>query len=145
LAAGADEAGLHDILPKTNDGSLDFDVAVTITSAMKEVHSAARILGPRSLMPNPKIATVSDDLPAAIQVEKAGRVESKMDMIANRSIVVRKRSFNLQNLADNCNVAVDVLFEMRPDEFCGKFVESMKITGIMTLGITLPQKIFGKL
>ncbi|MDR2603310.1 MAG: 50S ribosomal protein L1 [Puniceicoccales bacterium] len=144
LAAGADEAGLHDVLQKINDGWLDFDVAVATTSAMKEVRSAARILGPRGLMPNPKTGTVSDDLSSAIQAVKSGRVEFKMDKTANLAIVIGKRSFDGPKLVENCERAIDVLSKMRPVEFRGKFVESMTIAGSMTPGVRLLQKIFGK-
>jgi large subunit ribosomal protein L1 len=144
LAAGADEAGLGDILQKINDGWLDFDVAVATTSAMREVRSVARILGPRGLMPNPKTGTVSDDLDAAIKAVKAGRVEFKMDKTANLAVVVGKRSFDAQKLVDNCEVAIGVLSKSRPDDFRGKFIESMTIAATMTPGVKLSSKIFGK-
>lgn len=144
LSAGADEAGLGDVLQKINDGWLDFDVAVATTEAMKEVRSVARILGPRGLMPNPKTGTVSDDIASAIQAVKAGRVEFKMDKTANVAVVVGKRSFDIAKLIENCEVAIDVLGRSRPSEFRGKFVLSMTLSGTMTPGIKLSSKIFGK-
>jgi large subunit ribosomal protein L1 len=144
LSFGADEAGLQDMLQKISDGWLDFDVAVATTSAMKEVRSVARILGPRGLMPNPKTGTVSDDLEAAIKAVKAGRIEFKMDKTANLAIVVGKRSFGAQKLTENCEAAIDVLSKMRPAEFRGKFVVSMTIAATMTPGVKLSSKIFGK-
>ena len=66
LAAGADYAGLEDLIKKVQDGWLDFDVALSTTTAMKEVRSVARVLGPRGLMPTPKAGTVTDDLASAI-------------------------------------------------------------------------------
>jgi large subunit ribosomal protein L1 len=144
LAAGADVAGLQEILQKINDGWLDFDVAIATTEAMKEVRSVARILGPRGLMPNPKVGTVSDDLPSAIKSVKAGRIEFKMDKTANLAIVIGKRSFAGSKLVENCEAAVDVLSKMRPDEFRGKFINSMSIAATMTPAIKLSAKIFGK-
>ncbi|MDR2738038.1 MAG: 50S ribosomal protein L1 [Puniceicoccales bacterium] len=144
LAAGADEAGLQDILQKISDGWFDFDVAVATTAAMKEVRSVARILGPRGLMPNPKTGTVSDDLPSAIKAVKAGRVEFKMDKTANLAIVVGKRSFDTQKLVENCGAIVEVLSKSRPLEFRGKFIASMTMAATMTPGIKLSSKIFGK-
>lgn len=144
LAAGADEAGLTDVLQKINNGWLDFDVAVATTEAMKEVRSVARVLGPRGLMPNPKTGTVSDDLVSAIQAVKAGRVEFKMDKTANVAVVVGKRSFEIEKLIENCEVAIDVLGKARPAEFRGKFMLSMTLSGTMTPGIKLSSKIFGK-
>jgi large subunit ribosomal protein L1 len=144
IAAGADEAGLHGILQRINDGWLDFDVAVATTAAMREVRSVARILGPRGLMPNPKSGTVSDDLASAIGAVKAGRVEFKMDKTANLSILIGKRSFDGQRLIENCEAAMDVLSKARPSEFRGKFIASMTIAATMTPGIRLSSKIFSK-
>ena len=79
LAAGADTAGLADIMQKINEGWLDFDVAIATTEAMKQVRTLARVLGPKGLMPNPKSGTVTDDIAAGIKAVKAGRVEFKMD------------------------------------------------------------------
>ena len=144
LAAGADYAGLQDMLQKISDGWLEFDVAVATTAAMKEVRSAARILGPRGLMPNPKTGTVSDDLSGAIKAVKAGRVEFKMDKTANLAIVVGKRAFESSKLLENCEAAIDVLSKSRPAEFKGRFVLSMTLAGTMTPGVKLSSKIFGK-
>ncbi|RME73487.1 MAG: 50S ribosomal protein L1, partial [Verrucomicrobia bacterium] len=77
--AGADYAGLEDLIEKIKEGWLDFDVAVATPEAMKEVRQIARVLGPKGLMPNPKSGTVSPDLAEAIKAVKAGRVEFKMD------------------------------------------------------------------
>lgn len=144
IAAGADWAGLSDLLQKINDGWLDFDVAVATTSAMREVRSVARILGPRGLMPNPKTGTVSDDLDSAIKAVKAGRVEFKMDKTANMAVVVGKRSFEPEKLVENCETAISALAKARPSEFRGRFVMSMTIAATMTPGIKLSSKIFGK-
>ena len=82
IAAGADHAGLADLMTKINEGWLDFDVAIATTEAMKQVRTLARVLGPKGLMPNPKSGTVTDDIPAGIKAVKAGRVEFKMDKTA---------------------------------------------------------------
>jgi large subunit ribosomal protein L1 len=145
FAACVDKAGLHDVLHKINDGWFDFDVAVVIISAMTKVRSAARIVDPRGLMPNPKTGTVSDDLPSAIQAVKTRRVAFEMDKTVNLSIVIGKQSFNVQNLAENCDVGIYVLSKMRPMEFRSKFVELMTIEGVMIPGIGLSQKIFENL
>ena len=144
ISAGADWAGLSDLLQKINEGWLDFDVAVATTSAMREVRSVARILGPRGLMPNPKTGTVSDDLESAIKAVKAGRVEFKMDKTANMAVVVGKRSFEPEKLVENCEAAISALAKARPSEFRGRFVMSMTIAATMTPGIRLSSKIFGK-
>ena len=144
ISAGADWAGLGDLLQKINAGWLDFDVAVATASAMREVRSVARVLGPRGLMPNPKTGTVSDDLDSAIKAVKAGRVEFKMDKTANMAVVVGKRSFEPEKLVENCEAAINALAKARPSEFRGRFVMSMTIVATMTPGIRLSSKIFGK-
>ena len=83
IKAGADKAGLGDLIKEIEGGWMDFDVAVSTTSAMKEVRKVARVLGPRGLMPNPKSGTVTDDIESAIKEVKGGRVEFKMDKTAN--------------------------------------------------------------
>ena len=93
LEAGADHAGLQDIMAKINEGWLDFDVAIATTEAMKTVRTIARVLGPKGLMPNPKSGTVTDDINAGIKAVKAGRVEFKMDKTCNIGVGIGKRSF----------------------------------------------------
>ena len=93
IAAGADHAGLAELMAKINEGWLDFDVAIATTEAMKQVRTLARVLGPKGLMPNPKSGTVTDDIPAGIKAVKAGRVEFKVDKTANIGVGVGKRSF----------------------------------------------------
>jgi large subunit ribosomal protein L1 len=144
LRDGADFAGLHDMLAKINDGWLDFDVAVATTSAMKEVRSIARILGPRGMMPNPKTGTVTDNLAGAIGAVKAGRVEFKMDKAANVAIVVGKASFPQEKLTENIATAIDVIGKLRPPEFKGKFIKSMSLSSTMSPGIKLSSKIYSK-
>lgn len=144
LKSGADFAGLNDMLEKISNGWLGFDVAVATTSAMKEVRSIARILGPRGMMPNPKTGTVTDDVGEAIQAVKSGRVEFKMDKTANVAIVVGKSSFSPEKLVQNIEGAIEVLSHLRPSEFRGKFIKSMTLSATMSLGIKLSSKIYSK-
>lgn len=132
LAAGADYAGLDDLLKKIEGGWVDFDVAVATTSAMKEVRKAARVLGPRGLMPNPKSGTVTDDVASAIQEVKAGRVEYKMDKTANLSIVIGKRSFSAEKLTENAKAALQSLVAAKPEAIKGKFVKSITLSSTMS-------------
>jgi large subunit ribosomal protein L1 len=132
------------MIEKINGGWLDFDVAVATTSAMKEVRSVARILGPRGMMPNPTTGTVTDNLKEAIGAVKAGRVEFKMDKGANISIVVGKASFSKEKLSENIGSAIDVLSKLRPQEFKGKFIEFMSLSATMSPGIKLSSKIPSK-
>ncbi|WP_269524904.1 50S ribosomal protein L1 [Coraliomargarita parva] len=136
-AAGANEAGLDDLIEKVEGGWTDFDVAIATTSAMKSVRKVARVLGPRGLMPNPKSGTVTDDIPAAIKEVMGGRVEFKMDKTANVAIVIGKRSFTAEQITENAEAAIDALVKARPQATTGKFIKSMTLSATMSPGITL--------
>lgn len=138
LDAGADFAGLNDLIDKVNGGWMDFDVAISTTPAMKDVRKVARVLGPRGLMPNPKSGTVTDDIPKTIKEVKAGRVEFKMDKTANVVIVVGKKSFGAQQLAQNIEAALGALAKSQPAGFVGtRFVKSVTLSSTMSPGIRL--------
>ncbi len=138
LDAGADFAGLNDLIDKVNGGWMDFDVAISTTPAMKDVRKVARVLGPRGLMPNPKSGTVTDDVPRTIKEVKAGRVEFKMDKTANVVIVVGKKSFGAQQLAQNIDAALSALIKSQPTGFVGtRFIKSVTLSSTMSPGIRL--------
>jgi large subunit ribosomal protein L1 len=135
LAAGAEEAGLDDLIEKVTGGWTDFDVAISTTSAMKSVRKVARVLGPRGLMPNPKSGTVTDDIPAGIDEVKAGRVEFKMDKTANVAVIVGKRSFTPEQIAENVEAAVKALIDARPEAVKSKYLKSLTLSSTMSPGI----------
>ena len=135
IAAGADKAGLEDLIKEIEGGWMEFDVAVATTSAMKEVRKLARILGPRGLMPNPKSGTVTDDVESAIKEVKGGRVEYKMDKTANLSVVVGKRSFANDKLVENARAALSSVAAARPEMIKGKFINSITISSTMSPGV----------
>ena len=135
LSAGADEAGLDDLIEKVTGGWTDFDVAISTTSAMKSVRKVARVLGPRGLMPNPKSGTVTDDIPAGIDEVKAGRVEFKMDKTANVAIIVGKRSFTPEQITENAEAAVKALIDARPEAAKSKYIKSLTLSSTMSPGI----------
>jgi large subunit ribosomal protein L1 len=137
LKAGAEVAGLEELLQRVQEGWMDFDVAVATTSAMKQVRTVARVLGPRGLMPNPKSGTVTDDLAPVIQELKAGRVEFKMDKTANIAVVVGKRSLAKDYLSDNIQAAVEAVGHAKPDSFRGRFIRSITLSATLSPGIRL--------
>jgi large subunit ribosomal protein L1 len=147
LEAGADEAGMDDLIAKVLEGWTEFDVAVATPAAMKEVRKVARVLGPRGLMPNPKSGTVSDDVAEAIRaVKSGGRVEFKMDKTANIGVVVGKRSFVSTDLQENILVVLDTISKARPETFKGhSYIKSVTISGTMTPGVRLESGLFAKL
>lgn len=135
ISAGADKAGLDDLIEEVSGGWLDFDVAISTTSAMKSVRKVARVLGPRGLMPNPKSGTVTDDVVEGINLVKAGRVEFKMDKTANVAVVVGKRSFKPEQIVENVEAAINVLVESKPKSTAGKFIKSLALSSTMSPGI----------
>jgi large subunit ribosomal protein L1 len=137
LEAGAEVAGLEELIQRVQEGWMDFDVAVATPSAMKQVRTLARVLGPRGLMPNPRSGTVADDLAPIIQELKAGRVEFKMDKTANIAVVVGKRSLNDECLSANVQAAVEAVGHARPNAFRGRFIRSATLSATMSPGIRL--------
>ena len=135
LSAGAHKAGLEDLIEEVSGGWLDFDVAISTTSAMKSVRKVARVLGPRGLMPNPKSGTVTDDIVEGIKLVKAGRVEFKMDKTANVAVIVGKRSFKPEQIVENTEAALGALLEARPKSVSGKFIKSLALSSTMSPGI----------
>jgi large subunit ribosomal protein L1 len=144
VAAGAEEAGLDDLIEKVSGGWTDFDVAIATTSAMKSVRKVARVLGPRGLMPNPKSGTVTDDVEAGIKEVKGGRVEFKMDKTANVAIVVGKRSFPSEDIVENTEAAIKALTDARPKATTGRFIKSLTISATMSPGISIDAAPYNK-
>jgi large subunit ribosomal protein L1 len=145
LKAGADHAGLQDLMAKINEGWLDFDVAIATTEAMKTVRTIARVLGPKGLMPNPKSGTVSDDVAGAIKAVKAGRVEFKMDKAANIGVGVGKRSFTPAQILENVQAVVDAVGKAKPAGFKGSgFIKSVALSASMSPGVRVASAEFSK-
>lgn len=137
LNAGADTAGLKDIIEKINAGWMDFDIAVSTTAAMKEVRAVARVLGPKGLMPNPKSGTVTDNIAQAIKEVKAGRVEFKMDKAGNLGIPIGKRSFTPAQILENAATVLQAVGKSKPASIKGRFILTATLSATMSPGVTL--------
>jgi large subunit ribosomal protein L1 len=144
LAAGADHAGLKDIMAKINEGWLDFDVAIATTEAMKEVRTIARVLGPKGLMPNPKSGTVTDDIAAGIKAVKAGRVEFKMDKAANIGVGIGKRSFTPAQLLENAAVVLEAIGKAKPASFKGNYIKTVALSSTMSPAVHISSVEYSK-
>ncbi len=136
-AAGADYAGLDELIEKVKGGWMDFDVAVATPAAMKKVRAIARVLGPRGLMPNPKSGTVTDDVAQAINEVKAGRVEYKMDKTANMGVAVGKRSFEADKIKENIETVINAVVKAKPDSFRGRYLLNVTVSSTMSPGVKL--------
>jgi len=128
LKAGADHAGLQDMMAKINEGWLDFDVAIATTEAMKTVRTIARVLGPKGLMPNPKSGTVTDDIVAGIKAVKAGRVEFKMDKTCNIGVGIGKRSFTPAQILENAQAVIEAIGKAKPASFKGRYIQNVALS-----------------
>lgn len=145
IKAGADHAGLQDMMQKITEGWLDFDVAIATTEAMKQVRTLARILGPKGLMPNPKSGTVTDDIVSAIKAVKAGRVEFKMDKSANIGVGIGKRSFTPEQIRENAEAVISAIAKARPASFKGSgYIKSVSISSSMSPGVRLAPTEYNK-
>lgn len=145
LAAGADFAGLADMMKKVQEGWLDFDVAIATNEAMKQVRTLARVLGPKGLMPNPKAGTVTDDVAAGIKAVKAGRVEFKMDKTANIGVGVGKRSFTPQQILENAAAVLEAVGKAKPATYHGhQFIKSVSISSSMSPSVRIASTEFSK-
>ena len=144
LDAGADFAGLQDLMAKIQGGWMEFDVAIATTEAMKTVRTIARVLGPKGLMPNPKSGTVTDDIPAGIKAVKAGRVEFKMDKAANIGVGIGKRSFTPAQILENAQSVLDAVGKAKPATFKGHYIKTCALTATMSPSVHLVSTEFNK-
>src|SRR5450432_1874882 len=144
IAAGADHAGLQDMMAKINEGWLDFDVAIATTEAMKTVRTIARVLGPKGLMPNPKSGTVTDDLAAGIKAVKAGRVEFKMDKACNIGVGVGKRSFTPEQIVENATAVIEAIGRAKPASFKGHYIKTVTISSSQSPSVRIASTEYSK-
>ena len=145
LDAGADFAGLQDMMAKINEGWLDFDVAIATTEAMKTFRTLARVLGPKGLMPNPKSGTVTDDIPAGIKAVKAGRVEFKMDKTANIGVGIGKRSFTAAQIVENAACVIEAIAKAKPASFKGSiYIKTVAISSSQSPAVHIASSEFNK-
>src|ERR1017187_616432 len=144
LDAGADFAGLQDMMAKINEGWLDFDVAIATTEAMKTVRTIARVLGPKGLMPNPKSGTVTDDIVAGIKAVKAGRVEFKMDKTCNIGVGIGKRSFTSSQILENAQAVLEAVGKAKPASFKGHYISSVALSSSQSPAVRIASAEYGK-
>lgn len=135
--AGAEHVGGAELIQKVQDGWLDFDVAIATPTMMRDVSRLGKILGPRGMMPNPKVGTVTDDVAKAVNEVKQGKVEFKMDKLANIHFVIGKRSFQPQQLVENGRVAIDAIVRARPSSLKGRMIRRLSLSSTMSPGISL--------
>lgn len=144
-AAGADYVGSDDLVAKIQGGWADFDVAVATPDMMGTVGRLGKILGPRGLMPNPKVGTVTLDVTKAIGEIKAGKIEYRTDKSGNVQAPIGKASFDSNKLLENFTVLIDTLVKVRPASAKGQYMRSITLSTTMGPGVKVnPLKVSGK-
>lgn len=138
--AGADKVGAEDIVEEVLKGTIDFDVLVATPDTMKDLAKAAKILGPRGLMPNPKSGTVTFDLANTIKALKAGRIEFKADAYGIVHAIIGKASFDAAKLAENAKAVMDTILRVKPSTSKGIYVQSISISSTMGPGVFVTNK-----
>jgi large subunit ribosomal protein L1 len=135
--AGADFSGMEDLIAKIKEGWTDFDVLLATPSAMAQVRTLGKILGPKGLMPNPKTGTVTDDVGRAVRESKSGRVEFKIDKGACVHVLVGKLSFSVKDLEENSRAVLQAVLRAKPAAFKGIYLISCTLSATMSPGIKL--------
>ena len=133
--AGADEVGSDDLVEKVQNGYLDFDVVIATPMMMAKVGRLGRILGPKGLMPNPKTGTVTMDVAKAVENQKAGQVEYRVDKQGLIHAPIGKASFDAEKLAQNFDALRDVILRARPASAKGQYVKSVAVSATFGPGI----------
>jgi large subunit ribosomal protein L1 len=133
--AGADMVGADEFLPRIKDGWTDVDVIIATPDMMGEMGKLGKILGPRGLMPNPKVGTVTMDVTKAVREAKAGRIEYRVDKAGIIHAPIGKRSFSNEALLENAQALFRELLRVKPAAVKGTYVKSVFVSGTMTPSI----------
>lgn len=129
--AGADVVGADDLIATVEKGEIAFDAAVATPPMMAKVGRVAKILGPRGLMPNPKLGTVTMDVAEAVKQLKSGRVEYRADRNGIVHVTLGKVSFSAQDLTDNYRTLIQEIVRVKPSSAKGKYIKSVALASTM--------------
>jgi len=129
--AGADIVGLEDLAAKVEKGEIDFEAAIATPDVMSTVGKIGKILGPRGLMPNPKVGTVTFDVAKAVSAIKSGKVEYKVDKFGISHVSVGKASFTAEQLDENYTMLIDEIMRVKPASSKGRYIKSIAMTSTM--------------
>jgi large subunit ribosomal protein L1 len=144
VEAGADIVGAEDLVEKITKGWLDFDKAVATPDIMGLVGKLGKILGPRGLMPNPKLGTVTFDIAKAVKEIKAGKIEYRAEKAGIVHIPIGRVSFDMQKLFDNAMAIVDSILKAKPATSKGRYLKKVSVSSTMGLGIAVDVASLGK-
>src|ERR1700726_2293909 len=134
-AAGPDIVGAEDLVEKVNAGQIDFDRCIATPDMMPLVGRLGKVLGPRGLMPNPKVGTVTNDLPAAIKAQKGGAVEFRVEKAGIVQAGMGKTPFTAEQLGQNIRALADAVTKSKPSGVKGTFMKKVAISTTMGPGV----------
>src|SRR5262244_4518166 len=135
--AGADVVGAEDLVQRVQEGFMEFDTTIATPDLMGQVGRLGKVLGPRGLMPNPKLGTVTFDVGRAVREAKAGKVEFRVDKAGNIHTPVGKKSFSNENLVANAMALIDAVMRAKPPAAKGTYLRSLTLSTTMGPGIRL--------
>ena len=139
--AGADIVGTTELIEDIQAGKIEFDAAVATPDQMAKVGRLGKILGPRGLMPNPKLGTVTPDVAKAINELKGGRVEYRADRYGICHVILGKSSFTAEQLAENYGAVYDEILRMKPASSKGRYVKNITVASTMSPGIAVDSSV----
>ncbi|RPH58466.1 MAG: 50S ribosomal protein L1 [Burkholderiales bacterium] len=141
-AAGADIVGMEELAEQVKAGNLNFDVVIASPDAMKIVGTLGQILGPRGLMPNPKVGTVTPDVATAVKNAKAGQVQYRTDKGGIVHASVGRASFGVEQLETNIKALIDALNRARPQSSKGIYLRKVALSSTMGIGVKVDPAAF---
>ncbi|MBN9297811.1 MAG: 50S ribosomal protein L1 [Filimonas sp.] len=139
-AAGADYVGLDEYIAKIEGGWTDVDVIVATPSVMPKIGKLGKVLGPRNLMPNPKTGTVTNDVAAAVNEVKGGKIAFKVDKAGIVHASIGRVSFAAEKIAENSQELINALIKLKPSAAKGTYLKGVSIASSMSPGITVDTK-----
>ena len=142
--AGADLVGFDDLAADIKAGKMDFDVVIATPDAMRVVGQLGQVLGPRGLMPNPKVGTVTQDVTLAVKNAKAGQVQYRADKAGIVQCTIGRASFTVEALEENIRALVDAVNKARPAGTKGIYLKKVAISSTMGPGVRVDQSSFAQ-
>lgn len=139
LDAGADKVGLEDLAQSVKDGVIDFDVVIATPSTMRVVGQLGQVLGPKGLMPNPKVGTVAQDVAAAVKNAKGGQVRYRTDKAGIIHTTIGKADFNPDDLLENLRALLADLRKLKPSAAKGIYMKKITLSTTMGPGVVVDQ------
>jgi large subunit ribosomal protein L1 len=134
-AAGADVVGMDDLAAEVKSGVINFDIVIAAPDAMRVVGQLGQILGPRGLMPNPKVGTVTADVATAVKNAKAGQVQFRVDKSGIIHSTIGRRSFEAEKLKGNLSALLEALTKSKPASSKGVYLRKMAVSSTMGVGV----------